>query len=131
MTSLKCKIERPVADDDSRLVGPPWMKDSDGNESTQSTYYQTVNRNKRSVAVNFADPAGAEIIRDLVKDAVVFVENFRPETLDNYGLGNENLKALVEQVQKNREASCRHSQHPAPLTDERDKTRIRRDHSNG
>ncbi|WP_417522434.1 CaiB/BaiF CoA transferase family protein [Marinovum sp.] len=88
------KIERPVTGDDSRQVGPPWMKDPDGNETAQSTYYQSVNRNKRSVAVNFADPEGAEIIRELIKDADVFVENFRPGTLDKYGLGYEQLKAL-------------------------------------
>lgn len=88
------KIERPVTGDDSRQVGPPWMKDSDGNETAQSTYYQSVNRNKRSVAVNFADPEGAGIIRELIKDADVFVENFRPGTLDKYGLGYEQLKAM-------------------------------------
>lgn len=88
------KIERPEHGDDSRQVGPPWMKDSEGHDTTQSTYYQSVNRNKRSVTVNFADPAGAAVIRDLVKDADVLVENFRPGTLAKYGLGYEQLKAL-------------------------------------
>ncbi|MGE0387707.1 MAG: CaiB/BaiF CoA transferase family protein [Gammaproteobacteria bacterium] len=88
------KIERPVDGDDSRHVGPPWMLDADGRQSAESTYFQAVNRNKRSVTINFADPAGADLIRRLAAQSDVLLENYRTGTLAAYGLGYEDLKKI-------------------------------------
>jgi crotonobetainyl-CoA:carnitine CoA-transferase CaiB-like acyl-CoA transferase len=86
------KIERPDGGDDVRHVGPPWMPQI-GDEH-QSTYFQAVNRNKRSIALSFEKEEGRALVRKLVADADIIVENFRPGTLDRYGLGFEHLRAV-------------------------------------
>jgi crotonobetainyl-CoA:carnitine CoA-transferase CaiB-like acyl-CoA transferase len=88
------KIERPGEGDDARRVGPPWMRDKDGNELEQSTYFQSVNRNKRSITVDFQQPEGAALIRNLAAKSDIFLENFRPGTLAKYGLGYEDLAQI-------------------------------------
>jgi crotonobetainyl-CoA:carnitine CoA-transferase CaiB-like acyl-CoA transferase len=88
------KIERPGGGDDVRGVGPPWLRDKDGQETHLSTYFQAVNRNKRSVCLDFTQPEGAEILRKLASQADVLVENFRPGTLAKYGLGYDALRAV-------------------------------------
>lgn len=80
------KIERPGTGDDTRAWGPPF---ADG----QATYYLGVNRNKRSVALDLAEPAGLEAARAIVDRADVLVENFRPGTMDRLGLGYERVRA--------------------------------------
>lgn len=89
------KVERPDGGDDCRRVGPPWIRnpdDTDNNE--ESTYFQSVNRNKRSIAVDYAKPEGAQLLRNLAAHADVLIENYRPGTLQKYGLGYEQLKKL-------------------------------------
>ena len=88
------KIERPDGGDDVRRVGPPWMKRGEGSELEQSTYFQAVNRNKRSVALSFETEAGQAILHELVAQADIFVENFRPGTLARYGLGYDELRKI-------------------------------------
>jgi crotonobetainyl-CoA:carnitine CoA-transferase CaiB-like acyl-CoA transferase len=86
------KIERPGEGDDCRRVGPPWMKNADGTDNTEeSTYFQSVNRNKRSITIDYANPEGARLIRDLAAKADVLIENYRPNTLVKYGLGPDDL----------------------------------------
>jgi crotonobetainyl-CoA:carnitine CoA-transferase CaiB-like acyl-CoA transferase len=58
-----------------------------------STYYLSVNRNKRSLALNFRDPEGIETIRDMARTADVVVENFKPGTMEAMGLSFESLRA--------------------------------------
>ncbi|MDH3025826.1 CoA transferase [Gordonia alkanivorans] len=74
------KIERPGIGDDTRSWGPPWVGEA-------SSYFLSVNRNKRSVAIDLSDPAGLEEARRLVDRADVVVENFMPGTMDRLGLG--------------------------------------------
>ena len=88
------KIERPGAGDDSRAVGPPWTKDAEGHDSSTATYYQCLNRNKRSVTLDFAHPKGGDILREMVKGADVLIENYRAGTLARYGLGYDDLKKI-------------------------------------
>ncbi|MDY0013821.1 MAG: CaiB/BaiF CoA-transferase family protein [Rhodocyclaceae bacterium] len=89
------KVERLDEGDDCRRVGPPWMKDAAGNDDLEdSTYFHSVNRNKRSITVDYARPEGARLIRDLAIQADVLIENYRTGTLAKYGLGYEELKAL-------------------------------------
>ena len=86
------KVERPGEGDDVRHVGPPWLIDKHGEETRESTYFQAANRNKRSIAVNFQAEEGAEILRKLAAKADIFVENFRPNTLEKYGLDFQSLR---------------------------------------
>ncbi len=80
------KIERPGSGDDTRAWGPPY--DADG----VATYFQAVNRNKRSVVLDLRDAADVELARGLVARADVLVENFRPGLMDDVGLGYEALR---------------------------------------
>jgi crotonobetainyl-CoA:carnitine CoA-transferase CaiB-like acyl-CoA transferase len=79
------KVERPGSGDDTRAWGPPY--DSSG----RSTYFDAVNRNKRSLALDFASPAGLAHAKALAAEADVLVENFRPGLLDAIGLGYTDL----------------------------------------
>jgi crotonobetainyl-CoA:carnitine CoA-transferase CaiB-like acyl-CoA transferase len=79
------KIERPGRGDETRSWGPPW------DESGDATYFQAVNRNKESIALDLRAPADAARARDLLADADVVVENFRPGVMDRLGLGYEAL----------------------------------------
>jgi crotonobetainyl-CoA:carnitine CoA-transferase CaiB-like acyl-CoA transferase len=81
------KIERPASGDDTRTWGPPY--DDDG----VATYFQSVNRNKQSVALDLRDAADVERARELVAKADVLVENFRPGLMDGVGLGYADLHA--------------------------------------
>ncbi len=88
------KVERKGEGDDCRRVGPPWMDTELGRQGQDSTYYQSVNRNKHSISVDFATEAGAELIRKLAANADILVENYRTGTLARYGLGYEQLKEI-------------------------------------
>ena len=84
------KIEQPGHGDDTRRWGPPFLEDGSGD----SAYYLCANRNKRSVAINMADPEGAALIRRLAAEADVVLENFRVGALAKYGLDYPSLKAV-------------------------------------
>ena len=85
------KIERPVVGDDTRGWGPPFVTDKDGNDTRESAYYLCANRNKRSVAIDIADPKGAALVRDMAGQCDVLVENFKVGGLKKYGLDFESL----------------------------------------
>ncbi len=80
------KVERPGSGDDTRAWGPPFVKG-------ESTYFLSVNRNKRSIAVDLKHAEGKRIIRDLASRADVLVENFSPGTLDDLVLSPAELMA--------------------------------------
>jgi len=84
------KVEQPGHGDDTRRWGPPFLEDGSGD----SAYYLCANRNKRSVAINMADPEGADLIRRMASQADVVLENFRVGGLVKYGLDYESLKAI-------------------------------------
>ncbi|MGW2525302.1 CaiB/BaiF CoA transferase family protein [Streptomyces sp. NPDC001617] len=81
------KVERPGIGDETRAWHPP--ADEDGT----STYFLSVNRNKRSVVLDLATEAGREQARALVAESDVLVENFRPGTMERLGLGPDELLA--------------------------------------
>jgi glutaryl-CoA transferase len=87
------KVERPGAGDDTRKWGPPYIADADGNDTTESAFYLSANRNKRSVAIDIATDAGQALIRRLLPKCDVLIENFRVGALARYGLGYEDLRA--------------------------------------
>ena len=87
------KLERPGQGDDTRSWGPPWLKDRERNNTDDSAYFLSTNRNKRSLTANLAHPDGSRIVRDLIPSCDVLVENFKVGTLKRYGLDYESLKA--------------------------------------
>lgn len=76
------KLEPPQGDD-TRNWGPPFAKDRDHTAS----YYIGVNRNKRSVGLDLAKPAGRAVLLALLEGADVLVENFKPGAMERWGLG--------------------------------------------
>ncbi|XP_063581797.1 succinate--hydroxymethylglutarate CoA-transferase isoform X8 [Pongo abelii] len=85
------KVERPGVGDDTRTWGPPFV-------GTESTYYLSVNRNKKSIAVNIKDPKGVKIIRELAAVCDVFVENYVPGKLSAMGLGYEDIDKIAPHI---------------------------------
>nr|BAH12804.1 unnamed protein product [Homo sapiens] len=85
------KVERPGAGDDTRTWGPPFV-------GTESTYYLSVNRNKKSIAVNIKDPKGVKIIKELAAVCDVFVENYVPGKLSAMGLGYEDIDEIAPHI---------------------------------
>jgi crotonobetainyl-CoA:carnitine CoA-transferase CaiB-like acyl-CoA transferase len=79
------KVERPGVGDETRSWGPPY------DEHGRATYFQAVNRNKRSVAIDLSDRAGREQAVSLARATDVVVENFRPDVMDKLGLGYDQL----------------------------------------
>ncbi len=89
------KVEAPGRGDDTRAWGPPYLTTKDGAEERESSaYYLAANRNKRSIAVDFASPEGAALLRDLAAQADIVVENFKVGGLKKYGLDWESLRAV-------------------------------------
>ncbi|BEP45623.1 CaiB/BaiF CoA transferase family protein [Variovorax sp. V15] len=87
------KIERPGVGDDTRTWGPPFIKDADGNDTDQASYFTACNRNKRSVTVDMATPDGQALLRQMAAQADIVVENFKTGGLKQYGLDHESLRA--------------------------------------
>ena len=87
------KVENPDGGDDTRKWGPPFVTGGDG-ENLSAAYYHSTNRGKRSIAVDFSTPEGAEIVRGLVATADVLIENFKLGGLAKYGLDWESLRKL-------------------------------------
>lgn len=88
------KVERPVVGDDSRRLGGPVLKDRDGNKTGLSPMFICANRNKKSITIDIAKPAGQELIRKLAVWADVLLENYKAGDLRRYGLDYDSLKAL-------------------------------------
>nr|XP_044992159.1 succinate--hydroxymethylglutarate CoA-transferase isoform X3 [Jaculus jaculus] len=85
------KVERPGAGDDTRTWGPPFV-------DTESTYFLSVNRNKKSISVNIKDPKGKKIIKELAAVCDVFVENYVPGKLSEMGLGYEDIDKIAPHI---------------------------------
>ena len=88
------KVERPGVGDDTRQWGPPFLKDAEGNDTNQASYFTACNRNKRSVTIDMATPEGQQLIRQMALQADIVVENFKVGGLKQYGLDHASLRAL-------------------------------------
>lgn len=86
------KIERPRSGDDTRGFAPPYVRDAQGNKTSESAYFMSANRNKRSVTLDLGKPEGQQLVRRLIGKADVVVENFKTGNLARYGLGYDDLK---------------------------------------
>lgn len=80
------KVEIPGKGDDSRHFGP-YIKD-------ESAYFMSLNRNKRSITMNLKHEDGKTLLKELVQEVDVIVENYRPGTMEKLGLGYDVLKEL-------------------------------------
>lgn len=88
------KVERPRTGDDTRHWGPPYLKDQEGENTSEAAYYLSANRNKQSLTLDFTQPEGQRIICELVSRCDVLLENFKVGGLAAYGLDYESLKAI-------------------------------------
>ena len=88
------KVERPGTGDDTRAWGPPFLKDKHGHDTEQGAYFVAANRGKKSITLDLAAPEGQDIVRKLTAESDVVIENFKVGTLERYGLGAEQLRAL-------------------------------------
>ncbi len=80
------KVEAPQRGDDTRGYPPFW--------NGISCYYMSANRNKRSLTLNLQSSEGQTIVRQLVQDADILIENFRPGAAERWGLGYEDLSQI-------------------------------------
>jgi formyl-CoA transferase len=80
------KIEHPQTGDDTRAFGPPFI-------AGESTYFMSINRAKKSVAIDLKAAEGRDLVRALARGADVAIENFRPGTAERLGLGQASLRA--------------------------------------
>ncbi|WP_286729010.1 CaiB/BaiF CoA transferase family protein [Acinetobacter sp. UBA1297] len=92
------KVERPQHGDDTRSWGPPWMKNDAGDDTREAAYYQSANRNKLSVAIDIASLEGQELIKALIQDTDVVIENYKTGSLKKYGLDYDSLAAINPQL---------------------------------
>lgn len=88
------KVERPKTGDDTRLWGPPWMKNDQGEDTREAAYYQSANRNKLSITIDIATPEGQDLVRALAADSDVVIENYKAGSLKKYGLDYDSLNAI-------------------------------------
>jgi crotonobetainyl-CoA:carnitine CoA-transferase CaiB-like acyl-CoA transferase len=88
------KVERPGLGDEMRRYGPPFIKDRNGQQTDFSPPFVAVNRNKRSVTIDFAKPQGKALLLSLIEKADVFIENLKTGVLERYGLGRETIRAI-------------------------------------
>lgn len=100
------KIEPPEVGDDSRAFGPFVGK--------ESAYFMSLNRNKRSITLNFKREQERELFKELVKYADVVVENYRPGTMEKFGLSYEELKQINPKIIY---AACSGFGHTGPYRD--------------
>ncbi|UOF88643.1 CoA transferase [Fodinisporobacter ferrooxydans] len=84
------KVEPPNGDD-TRTWGPPFLE-------TESSYFLSINRNKKSIVLDLKSETGKNVLRQLIKKADVVIENFRPGTLERLGFGFENLKTINPRI---------------------------------
>jgi crotonobetainyl-CoA:carnitine CoA-transferase CaiB-like acyl-CoA transferase len=88
------KIERPGRGDDSRMFGPPFLKDLERRDTRQTPMFLSANRSKKSVAVDIATAGGQEIVRELAAQSDVLLENFKVGDLARFGLDADTLRGI-------------------------------------
>ncbi len=86
------KVERPGAGDDARGWGPPYVKDAQGKDTIETTYFAGANRGKKSVTVDITRGEGQDLVRTLAGKCDVFIENFKAGTPSRYGLAYEQVR---------------------------------------
>ncbi len=88
------KVERPGVGDDTRHWGPPFLKNDQGQDTDQASYFTACNRNKRSITIDMAQAEGQKLIRQMAVQSDILVENFKVGGLQQYGLDYASLNVL-------------------------------------
>jgi len=88
------KVERPGGGDETRAWGPPWLADEEGEPTSESAYFLSANRGKKSIALDIASPEGRQVVRELAAKSDVLLENYKVGGLAKYGLDYESLRAV-------------------------------------
>ncbi len=88
------KIERPGLGDDARRLGPPFLRDEEGEYTRASGFFLSANRNKKSVTVDISTAQGQEIVRALAKTCDILIENYKVGDLARFGLDYDAIKAI-------------------------------------
>ena len=88
------KVEKPGAGDDTRSYAPPYAANRDGSQSSESAYFLSTNRGKRSVTIDFIHPEGQKLVQALATKSDVVIENFKVDGLTKYGLDYPSLQPL-------------------------------------
>ncbi|KAJ3275532.1 hypothetical protein HDV01_000359 [Terramyces sp. JEL0728] len=87
------KVEHPTGDD-TRKWGPPYTSPINPDDSPESAYFLGVNRNKKSLTLNFKTKEGLDIVKKLAAQSDILIENYLPGKLEEMGLGYEELKKI-------------------------------------
>lgn len=88
------KVERPGCGDDTRTWGPPFLADRDGHDTAEAAYFLGTNRNKHSITCDISKAEGQALIKQLVLQCDIFVENYKVGDMARYGLDYATLRAL-------------------------------------
>ena len=88
------KVERPGSGDDTRGWGPPYVKDKSGEDTQEAAYFHSANRGKRSLTVDLSLPEGQALVRELVAECDVLLENYKVDGLKKYGLDYNSLQQI-------------------------------------
>ncbi|WP_299761266.1 CaiB/BaiF CoA-transferase family protein [Ramlibacter sp.] len=92
------KIEHPNGGDDTRQMGPPFVRDQHTGEIGDAAYFLAANRGKKSVAIDIAKPEGQKLVRGLAASCDVLVENFKVGGLARYGLDYASLRTELPRL---------------------------------
>lgn len=92
------KVERPGGGDDTRAWGPPYLRGARGEDATESAYFLSCNRNKRSLTVDLGARAGQDLVRRLAAKADVLIENFKVGDMARFGLAYADLAPLLPRL---------------------------------
>lgn len=88
------KVEKPKEGDDTRHWGPPFLQNQQGEATTESAYFLSTNRGKRSITVDIRQPQGQAIIHQLIASCDVLIENFKVGSLQKYHLDYASLSLI-------------------------------------
>jgi crotonobetainyl-CoA:carnitine CoA-transferase CaiB-like acyl-CoA transferase len=92
------KVEKPIQGDDTRHWGPPYLKSQQDEAPTESAYFLSANRGKRSITIDIRQPEGQAIIHQLIESCDVLIENFKVGSLQKYHLDYASLSAINPQL---------------------------------
>ena len=92
------KVERPGAGDDTRTWGPPWMKDTAGNDTREAAYFMAANRGKKSITIDLSRPEGQALVKRLAAQSDILLENYKVGGLAQYGLDYASLHAEMPKL---------------------------------
>ena len=92
------KVEKPDVGDDTRSWGPPFLPDTEGNDSDLSAYFLCANRNKKSIAIDITSEEGVALLHRLVAISDVVVENYKPGDLTRRGVGYKDLRLIKPDI---------------------------------